>query len=266
MINGLFSDARHAARRIAREPAFSLVVVAILALGIGWSTAIFSVLDTALVRPLPYPSADQLVHLWERREGSSMTRGELSEPELADLRGLTGVFSDIAAYRASVSRIALDGNSERIDAVRVTAGFFSLLGVSPLRGRALSTSDQFAASTPTAMVSFDTWQTRLGGDPAVVGRVVNIDGIPTTIVGVLPETFRFALGANAQLWLPIRPTDQSVDRSNRWLRVIARMRSGTSLEQAGRRFWSGTWSPTLGGWHRHLSRRRPRRSDLAHRS
>jgi predicted permease len=229
---GFVQDARHAVRRVWRERVFSAVVVVTLALGLGWSTAIFSVVDRALVRPLSYDEPDQLVHLWERRERSTMDHGELSAPELRDLRAVGGPFADIAAYRQGGFALSIDGNPDRIGGVSVSASFFPVLRVRPALGRAFDERDDQPGAPRTAMLSDAAWRARFGASPSVIGRRVSLDGEPATIIGVLPRDFRFVLATTAELWVPIQIDPLAMDRSNRWIRAIARLRPGVTVAGA----------------------------------
>ncbi len=228
----LAQDARYALRRVWRERAFSAVVVVTLAISIGWTTAIFSVVDRALVRPLDYDAPEQLVHLWERREGTTMDRGELSAPELFDLRASRDVFADIAAYRQASYSLSVDGSAERVSAVAVSASFFRLLGVSPAIGRMFDSTEDAPGAPLTGLLSDDAWRSRFGAQTSVIGRTVMLDGSPATIVGVLPAKFRFVLATNAQLWVPMQLDASASDRTNRWIRAIARLRAGVTVERA----------------------------------
>lgn len=236
VLSSLAQDARFALRRVWRERTFSSIIVLTLALGIGWATAIASVIDTALVRPLAYTSPDQLVHLWSRREGSTMTRGELSAPELADLRRIDRLFSAVAAYRQAGFSLLAAAGTDRVNGARVSANFFSVLGVRPALGRSFEASDDVVGAPMTALLSDDAWHSRFGGDPSIVGKVAAIDGRQATIIGVLPATFRFVLATNAQLWVPIQIDPSDNDRGNRWIRSIARLQPGVPFERARREF------------------------------
>ncbi len=235
LLAGLMQDARYALRRIARERVFSTLVIVTLALGIGWSTAIFSIVDTALMRPLAYASPEQLVHLWERREGSTMIRGELSPPEIAEIRAARGAFADVAGYRQAGFSVRRGADAQRLSGVRVTANFFSLLGVRAARGRLFGADDDARGAPLTALVSDEAWRTTFGADPSIVGKSIQLDGNSVTIVGILPPEFRFVLATNAQIWVPAQ-LDPSSDRANRWVRAIARLRPGVTEERAAREF------------------------------
>ena len=244
-VDALALDLRYAGRGLRRAPGFAAVIVATLALGIGANTAIFSVVHAMLLKPLPYRDADRLACIWLDRTSVAATqsglgypRGPMSGP---DLRERARSFEAFAGIWAS-GTIALTegGEPEQLRGALVTTNFFELLGVEPALGRAFRPED----STPdpdaphALIVGWELFQRRFGGDPAAIGRRVRLNENFATIVGVLPREFRLLLPRDAavpdrlQAFTPFWPNLESGPRRNLFLRVVARMRRGITMEQA----------------------------------
>ncbi|HKG96139.1 MAG TPA: ABC transporter permease, partial [Gemmatimonadaceae bacterium] len=238
-------DLRYALRTLAKAPSFTAVAVLTLALGIGATTTIFSVVNAVLLRPLPYPEAGRLVVLWETIRRESVQRRSVSYPNFDDWRAQASSFEQLAA--SSGSGFVLTGGCaqatsacepERLAGELVTAGYFPLLGARAAVGRALRAEDDAAGADPVVVISDALWRRRFGGDPSAVGRAVAVDGKPATIVGVMPPAFR-GLSDNADVWAALSgPTagtgtaEQLRERGSRWLQVIARLRPGVTAERA----------------------------------
>ena len=229
----MFQDIKFALRVTAKSPLFTLVVVATLALGVGATTAIFTVIDAAFLRPLPYREADALVHLWEA-DAQQSRRREASLPDYLDLKGHGGeVFESLAGYSGSGVTLAGRDAPERLQAARVTYDFFNVLGVAPALGRAFAEGEDRAGATPVVVLGHGLWQRKFGGDPQIVGRAVSLGGTSYTVVGVLPQEFQFPPIGDAQVWLPLNPSaNEQSRRYQHWLRVVARLRPGQTAEQA----------------------------------
>jgi putative ABC transport system permease protein len=204
--NEMIADLKYALRLLIKAPAFSVVAIITLALGIGANSAIFSVVEGTLLRPLPFPHADRLVRLYETTDDNG-ARGHslnLSEQTIRQWREYGGnIFDGIAgATGVNVTIGALAGNSARnIPAARVTANFFSLLGVSPILGRDFNAEEDKTGGPAVVIISYDFWQQHLGQRPNPVGSTLAIDGLSHIIVGVMPKTFRHPY--RADLWLPL---------------------------------------------------------------
>ncbi len=202
----LWHDLRFAARVLRRQPAFTTVVLLTLMLGIGANTAIFTVVDTALLRPLPYREPDRLVHLWETHRGDVSDRSEASYPDFLDWRAQSRAFAAIEGYDETNLTVTADGGEPlMLRGARVTPGFLPMLGVTPARGRAFVSEESVAGGAPVVLLTHRFWQRRLGGDPQVIGRSLTLDRRPFTVIGVLPQDFHFAPVDDAELWLPIDP-------------------------------------------------------------
>ena len=235
---------RHAARRLRRAPAFAAAAALTLMLGIGATTAVFSVVNGVLLRPLPYPRPERLVDLSHTLALSGAPRVDQSDATYLYYRQANRVFSDVAAYRVagvnvgrvSAARVrgARDGDetrSERLTAGRVSASTFAVLAAAPLVGRALSESDDRPDAPPVVVIGQRLWERKYGADPTIVGRHLTIDGVAREVVGVLPARFRFPTPETA-LWLPLG-IDPARTRSAAFdYRAVARLRDGVTLTAA----------------------------------
>jgi predicted permease len=233
MLADLWQDLRYGARMLLKQPGFSLIAVVTLALGIGANTAIFSVVNGALLKPLPYPAPQQLVRLFERVERTTMAsdRMEVAPANYLDWREQSTSFSGLATYALTGLALAADGKAERIEGALASADFFSVMGVPPLLGRTFTAEDERAGERFMAVISFDLWQRRFGGAREIVGRAIQLDGYSFTIVGVMPPGFGYP--HRTELWELYRlGANQRQMREARFLKVIARLKSGVTQAQA----------------------------------
>jgi putative ABC transport system permease protein len=235
MIAGLWQDVRYGWRTLRKTPGFTIVAALTLALGIGANTAIFTVVDAALLRGLPYHEPERLVQVWETRRLGEIKQLDASYPDYLDWGRQTDVIEGICGYTGWGGSFTLTGGAEpeRIEGARVTASFFSLLGVAPALGRGFLPGEDQPGAEPTVIISHALWQRRFGADPKIVGQQIALDGAGHTVLGVLPQSFQFAPMGKAQLWVPLRPLDFQVTRRfMHWLDVIVRLKPGVSLAQA----------------------------------
>src|SRR5256885_1256128 len=232
-------DARHALRLMGRDPAFTFTALATLALGIGLNTAIFTVAYGVLWRPLPYPNPDRLVMISsaQQTETGVKTFSTWAPVTYEALRSRVTTLDHLAAYSSIDVQFTGRGEPLRLPALDVSPNFFATLGVNPARGRAFLTGAAAQGDDRTAIVSDRLWRTSLKADPAIVGQSISIDGLPRTVVGVLPPDFSFRpvvarLGAlpEADIFLPNRwPRD--IGR-NAFLFLLGRMKPGVTQERA----------------------------------
>jgi putative ABC transport system permease protein len=217
---------------VTQAPGFTAVVILTLALGIGANTSIFSVVDTVVLRPLPYESPDELFMVFEtEREGD---RGSVSYPNFEDWREQNRVFEEIAVFRR-MSFTLLEGDEpERVDGARVSAAFFPLLRIEPALGRSLQPDDDLAGAENVCLLGHGIWQCRFGGDPDLVGNMVNLDGTLFTVVGILPPGFGFPIAVSeADVWTPTAlDSDFLAQRGAHLPSAFARLKSGRTLTQA----------------------------------
>ena len=230
-MNKLVQDLRYATRTLVKKPGFVLVAIVTLALGIGGSTAIFTVVNSALLRGLPYRSSNELYHLWERTPQKEFNKREFSYPDYQDYQQ-NSVFTGLAGYTGAGAILSGSGEPESVPAARASANFFSVLGVDPVVGRTFQEGEDKPGGPKVTVLTYGLWQRKFGGDPGVVGKSLTINGDSYTVIGVLPQTFQFALRP-ADLWLPYQPTPSQLSR--RFMlgtNLMGRLKPGVSVNQA----------------------------------
>jgi predicted permease len=235
VIETLIQDLRYGARMLFKQPGFTFVAVLTLSLGIGANTAIFTVVDAALLRGLPYRDPERLVQVWETRRVGEIKQLDASYPDYLDWGRQSEVLEGICGYTGWDGSFTLTGRAEpeRIEGARVTASFFSVLGVAPMLGRTFLPDEDRPQAESTVILSYGLWQRRFGADPNIVGQSLILDGSDYTVLGVLPSSFQFAPMGKAQVWVPLRPKPFQLDRRfMHWLDVIVRLKPGVSLAQA----------------------------------
>jgi putative ABC transport system permease protein len=227
----LIADLRYALRVMSRTPSFAVAVVSVLALGIGANTAIFSIVNSVLIQPLPYERSEELVYIFGAFKGGD--QASISPPDFLDYRERQTLFSSLAARTVFGSAVISGGDRpERVPASIATANFFSTLGVQPFLGRAFR-ADEEQGAHDVAVISHGLWQQRFGENPSVVGTSVTIDGRPHIIVGVLPPLVDGAM--NVQVWRPVPfSTDETTVRRFHFLRGLGRLAPGVTVAQAQR--------------------------------
>jgi len=228
----LGQDLRYGLRMLAKNPRFTTIAVIALALGIGANSAIFSVVNTVLLRPLPYENPERLVMVWEDNSKQGFPRDTPSPANFMDWRDQNHVFESMAAIVEISFNLTGAGDPERIDGRRVSASLFSLLGVAPQLGRAFRPEEDRPGGNHVVIISNGLWQRRFGSDPGIIGKPIDLNGESFTIVGVMPRTFQFPTRRD-QLWVPIAfDAKEAGERGNHYLEVIARMKPGVTLSQA----------------------------------
>jgi predicted permease len=229
----LWQDIRYGARMLWKRPGFTAVAVLTLALGVGANTAIYTVIDAALLRSLPYAEPGRLVHLWEARRLQDFSRREASYPDYLDWRQAGDAFESVGGYTGRRFSLAGAGGTELLDGASVTANFFDVLGVRPQLGRAFLPGEDEAGAERVAVITHGMWQSRFGADPSVVGREISLGGRAHTVVGVLPREFQFAKAGGAEVWTALSPSpEQRSRRYWHWLNVVARLKDGVTPEEA----------------------------------
>lgn len=228
----LIYDIRSGFRLLLAHPGVPLVVVITMALGIGANTALFSVVNAVLLRPLPYPDADRLMMVQETAHRQGTDRLDAAPANFLDWRAQNRVFERCAAFRYWGYTLTGHGEAERLTGMRVSADFFQTLGVSPLAGRVFSSGDDEATAPAVALVSYGLWQRRYGGAPDLPGEAITLDGRPYTVIGVLPSDFRFSDRA-VDVWVPLIFAPWEIkNRNSGWMRVVARLKPEATLTQA----------------------------------
>jgi predicted permease len=238
MWDALKQDLHYAARALGRSPGFTAIAVLTLALGIGANTAIFSVVNGVLLRPLPYPEPDRLVRIYTAFRGSGTSRYSMSQPEFMDYKSLTHVFENAAAYTgASLTLTGACGGSgtcepERVRGIAATRDVFRVLGVAPIRGRAFEGQEGRAGLEPVVVLTYDFWQNRFGGDASLLGRTLSLNGVGRRVIGILPPDVTLA---RAQAFIPIYINpDSMAGRATNYLSGVARLGPNVTVEQAQR--------------------------------
>ena len=218
-------------RRLARAPMFTVITLITLAIGIGANTAIFSVLNGVLLKPLPYPDPDRLVGVWETAHLQGMQEVNASPATYFTFREESRTFQDIGLWRYDSVNITGTGEPEQIDALDITDGLLPILGGQPIRGRWFTHKDDSPGSPKTVILSYGYWQRKFGGDPSVVGRRIVVDGEASEIIGILPPGFRF-MNSTAALIEPLQLDRAKVFIGNFSYRAVARLKPGVTLAQA----------------------------------
>jgi predicted permease len=229
----LRQDVRYAARALRRSPGFAVTAVAISAIGIGATTAAFTLVDHVLIRPLPFPHPDRLVKLREVDALTNRCCNEASPGNYRDWKRLSASYEAMGAYRGlAVNLSGGHGEPQHIEGASLTAEVLPALGVQPALGRVFTEQDDRDSAPGTVILSYGLWREQFGGDPAAVGRAIELDNLPYTIVGVMPKDFYFP-SREARLWTPMRwPPDVFEDRRNTYIFPVGRLKDGVRIEQA----------------------------------
>ena len=236
-------DLRYALRTLRRTPGFTAVAILTLGLGIGATTAIFSVVHGVLLKPLPYREPERLVNIWVDLGVGNQSLPAVTPLDFVDYRQRAGQFEAFAAGLGGGASGALRGSgsmeTERVDVTRVSANFFPLFGVDPILGRHFELAEETVGSPQVAILSHRLWKRRFARDPSIVGKIITLDGLDHTIVGVLPESFRLLLPAeafqitDAEIWRPLRLNyQQAPPRNLTTLTVFGRVKPGVTTAQA----------------------------------
>ena len=237
----MIHDFRYAIRQLRKSPGFALVSVLTLALGIGANTAVFSVVDTVLLRPLPYHEPERLMLVSETETAAPGDEIGVAAQEYLDYRDQNRSFSDVAAFQSNGFNLTGEGEPLRIRAARMSASAFSTLGVSPMMGRAFTSEEDRSGSDNVVELSYSLWQHQYDGDPDIVGRTIKLDEKPHTVIGVMPPSFHFPFDGKpfseaADLWLPIGFSADVLAPQNRVMEfgvgLIGRLKPGVSQAQA----------------------------------
>ncbi|HEU4391993.1 MAG TPA: ABC transporter permease, partial [Blastocatellia bacterium] len=238
-MEGLLQDLRYALRMLLRAPSFSIVAIAVLAVGIGAGTAVFSIVNAVLLRPLPYREPDRLALIEQSLPQLSAKVAATSAAEYWDYREKNRVFSDVAAFTTVNLNLTGDADPVRIQVARVSASLFPLLGVPPALGRTFTDDEDEPGNNSVVLISERLWRDRFGMDSSVAGRAIRLDESPYTIVGVMPARFQFPAADNTfsdgvDLWVPLAMNDAEKRRraDSFDYGVVGRLKPGLSLENA----------------------------------
>jgi putative ABC transport system permease protein len=232
LLDELALNLRYGLRGIRKSPAFALVAVAILALGIGACTAVFSVVNSVLLRPMPYPDSGRIVRIYTNNPSLQVKTGPTSYPDARDW-GESGLFKAAGIYWSDQQIVTVRGETSRVLTGIATGGIFSVLGVTPIRGRLFTTAEDVPSRTPVALLTERFWKRRLGGDERAIGSSILLDGRPVLVVGVIPVIL--AHDTAAELWISPILENGAAERQNRYWAALGRLRDGVSLEQTQER-------------------------------
>jgi predicted permease len=229
---GMLQDLRFALRALAHRRLYATAITATLAIGIGANTAVFTLVNSVLLRPLALPDSDRLVMLFRTSERFGFTRSTVSYPDFLDWRGAPAL-DGAAAYGIADRTVTGAGDAERLRGARVTAGFFPLLRVPPALGRPIAQADDEPGAPPVVVLSHGTWSARFGSRPDIVGQVIRLGTEQATVIGVMPDGFGFP-SAETAFWMPLRGDVSSLERDFNFLSVIARLAPGQTVASAQR--------------------------------
>ena len=226
----LWKDLRYALRTWRKNPGFTLIVLLTVALSVGATTAIFSVINGVLLKPLPYPDPDRVVILWSSNPGIGLPQFSVSPHDYVDWKQQARSFEVMGARRVATFNLTGDGGDpERIPSERVTDGFFQALGLEPLHGRLLTAEDQAGGGARVVVLNRSLWERRFGGDPGLVGKTILLDGEAHVVAGIVDDPLR---GTLAEIWAPLGLDLSKEDRGVHLVFPMARLKRGVSLEQA----------------------------------
>lgn len=224
----MHQDFRYALRSLLRAPAFTVASVLTLALGIGATTALFSVVNGVLLRSLPYPEPDRIVQLWQINASGSRT--QISDPDFEDIAAQSRSFRAVAQFNGLSSSVSGEGGPSRLNLAFVSRGIFEVLGVQPILGRTFLPEEQQVGGVPAVLISHGYWQRHLGGGRDVLGKVLLIDQEPFTVVGVMPPGFDFP--SRTDVWVPRELLPSHSNRTALNWQVVGRLEAGVTLAQA----------------------------------
>jgi putative ABC transport system permease protein len=231
-MDSLIKDIRYGIRGLLKRPGFTVIAVITLALGIGANTAIFSLVNAVLLRPLPYNNADRLVMVWEDASYAGFPKNTPAPANFVDWRSQNQSFEGMAAITTRSFNLTGEGEPEKLEANTATANFFSLLGVQPMLGRGFVPEDDNPPGGKVAVVSYELWQRVLGGEASIIGKNISLNGEKYTVIGVTPPGFQF-LDQEVNLWVPAGfDAEQLSNRGGHYLWVFARLKPGVTVAQA----------------------------------
>jgi hypothetical protein len=226
----LLQDLRYSVRRLLKRPGFALVVIATLGLGIGANTAIFSVVKSVLLAPLPYPAPDRLMMVWETKPAANRDRNVVNPQNYLDWQQRNTSFTALGLYTWMTMTLTGGGHPENVMGRAITPNVLDILGVRPALGRNFTREEGLPNAGMSIILSDGLWRRRFGADSSIMGRTITVSGGTATIVGVMPPTFRPL--ANEQYWQAFRLDPADHQRNGRYAMTIGRLRPGVTREQA----------------------------------
>jgi predicted permease len=230
LLEAVLQDVRYALRWLGRNPIFTIAVITTLALGIGATTAVFSVVDSVLLRPFPYPNSERVVRIWNTFPPRGMNEIPLSEPEFLEYRQNRSL-AHVAGFSLGTETLTGTGDPLRLVASWGTSEFFSVLGTEPMLGRVFSTQEQLAGHTQVVVLSYKLWQNQFGSCPEIVGKSVLLNGESCVVVGVMPSNFKFP-SEDVDVWQPLPIPPASSNLGNHYLNLVGDLKPQATLDQA----------------------------------
>jgi predicted permease len=232
LVETTVQDFRYGLRLLRRSPGFATLAILTIALGIGANSAIFSVINGVVRKPLAYPKSDELMFITSQFRNQKFDRFWVSPPEYLEFKERTKAFASVGAYTTGAMNVSDGQQPERVNAVFMTASMFKVLGVAPIRGQAFTEAQDLPNTDPVVLMSYELWQRSFGGDPAVVGKRIDIQGRPRTVLGIMPQGFDLH-DARAQLWAPLGldPANRQ-NRGSHFLYLVGRTAPGVTPPQA----------------------------------
>lgn len=228
-----WQDLRYGLRALRRNPGFAIVAIVTLAIGIGANVAIFSVINGVLLRPLPFPQSERLVTVWEIDAERNVVRGMASPAEFLDWQRMNHSFENLGGWRVLYFTITGSGDPERVWGSEVSGNFFRMLRVSPALGRDFEADDEQPGHQPVAILTDALWRRHFGADPKVIGKTIELDGKPATVIGVLPKSFSlYGTSPAFDIWEPFAFDRTKLDRQDHELVVFGRLGAGVTIPQA----------------------------------
>src|SRR5215204_5666039 len=225
-------DLVYAFRNLRKSPGYAMVTILTLALGIGANTAIFSVVNGVILKPLPFPQSDRLVFITSQFPTLGFDQFWVSPPEFLEFRERNQSFQDVGAYTVSAVNLGTQDQPRRVNSALVTSELMPVLAVQPIRGRVFSRADTLPGAEDVAIISSEVWKTSFGSDETVVGRVLPMDGSPTRIVGIMPPGFDIH-DQKVQVWLPLTLDPANTgNRGGHFLYLVGRLKDGIAMPQA----------------------------------
>src|SRR5947207_11627711 len=233
----MITDLKYAFRMLIKAPVFAVIAILTLALGIGANSAIFSVIDTVLLRPLPFKTPDEIVHIWGRyANDNGNVRGNVhSYPDFVDLREQSQTVAAMAAYTRTAGTLSYGEDTKYLEGVAITPDVFAVLGVQPLLGRGFTQEDAKNEADRVVVLTYPFWKSAFGGDPKIIGQQVQLSARPHTVIGVMPPGWKFPIeDAHIEYALPLEYFGQQIlgNRGSHFLTVAVRLKSGVTIQKA----------------------------------
>ena len=233
----MITDLKYALRMLIKAPGFAVIAILTLALGIGANSAIFSVIDTVLLRPLPFKNPDEIVMIWGRyANDTGPVRGNVhSYPDFVDLRDQSQSIASMAAYTRTAGTLSYAEDANYLEGLAITPGVFDVLGVQPLLGRGFTEEDAKNEADRVVVLSYNLWRTAFGGDPKIVGQQVMLSSRPHTVIGVMPPSWKFPIeDEHIDYALPLQYFGMQMlnRRGAHFLSVVGRLKPGVSIQKA----------------------------------